>query len=329
MTDVGGPEAWLSLHLFYHHVEGQDRLLLEAVAPAVETLRRMGWVERYFFIRYWEGGPHVRLRLSGSRPGWTDAAEAEVRARFSDFVARVPGPGPFAREELARAVPPSAAMDTPSRWYEDHSLHLIPYTAELPRYGGLHAMAYSERLFQHGSDCALALLPALLQAPSRRMGLALELMLLTARALRPQREAGLRHLVSYAGFMSQLVGSPEQLQPQVEQLAAQHGERLGQRLCALEEDFYQGRLTGPYRRWADAVRELCASLARLEADGLLGRYVIEARGEQPREREGSPITAIGMSHLHLLNNRLGVSLRKEAVLAHLIHRLLEPGRSNN
>lgn len=55
-----GDAWWVSLHLF-----GGDRdaMLLEVVEPAVAELAAGGLVDRFFFIRYPEGGDHLRVRL--------------------------------------------------------------------------------------------------------------------------------------------------------------------------------------------------------------------------------------------------------------------------
>ena len=56
--------SWLSLH-FFHHGD-LDRLLVECVGPLVLALKREGAIAESFFLRYWNGGPHIRLRLAVS-----------------------------------------------------------------------------------------------------------------------------------------------------------------------------------------------------------------------------------------------------------------------
>ena len=52
---------WISLHI--HRRGGMDHLLMGGVSPLIEHLRREGVLARWFFLRYWDGGPHLRLRL--------------------------------------------------------------------------------------------------------------------------------------------------------------------------------------------------------------------------------------------------------------------------
>ncbi|MCX2491973.1 thiopeptide-type bacteriocin biosynthesis protein [Pedobacter sp. PF22-3] len=51
-----GQDKWLSLYLFHHG--DADQLLKQLIYPFIKQ-----WRTPWFFIRYWEGGDHIRLRL--------------------------------------------------------------------------------------------------------------------------------------------------------------------------------------------------------------------------------------------------------------------------
>jgi thiopeptide-type bacteriocin biosynthesis protein len=325
MHDAG---AWLSLHLFYHQVEAHDRLLVEAVAPAVQTLQGEGWIERFFFLRYGQGGPHVRLRMRGSREGWREVAREEVRRRFSAFVAEHPCPVTLEREAFYRGSPSALPSGEDGRtWYENQSVQELAYEPEYERYGGREAMGLSEDLFHVSSTCALGVLPTLLQAPGKRTGLALELTFLGAQPIAPLSRTLGSSLAHYARFLGLMLGQSEALKHEARVMFEKHGAQLGARLSSLSRDFREGRLTGLHRRWTEAVRETATALEALERDGRLQVARVREAGMSPEGQESSPaLSAIGMSHLHMLNNRLGVTLRTEAVLAYLIQHLLEQGR---
>jgi len=58
--------TWVYRQLFHDPQpdgSGTDALLTRLVAPAVEDLTGCGAIDRFFFLRYAEDGPHVRLRL--------------------------------------------------------------------------------------------------------------------------------------------------------------------------------------------------------------------------------------------------------------------------
>src|SRR5882757_1457310 len=63
---------WHALHDY------NDRFLLEAVAPAARAAVANGAASGWFFIRYWEGGPHLRLRLADAPPETVDSVAGQL-----------------------------------------------------------------------------------------------------------------------------------------------------------------------------------------------------------------------------------------------------------
>lgn len=53
-----------------------DYVLTTVVRPAVAASRAAHRVERFFFIRYWLEGPHLRLRTAGTRAGHMEMMES-------------------------------------------------------------------------------------------------------------------------------------------------------------------------------------------------------------------------------------------------------------
>ena len=48
---------WKSIYIYCHDVWVQEKLLLE-LRPLLDETKK-----RWFFIKYWYGGPHIRLRF--------------------------------------------------------------------------------------------------------------------------------------------------------------------------------------------------------------------------------------------------------------------------
>ncbi|GGH06110.1 thiopeptide-type bacteriocin biosynthesis protein [Pedobacter zeae] len=69
-------EKWLSLYIFYN--ENADGLLKELIYPFIRQ-----WHRPWFFIRYWEGGNHIRLRLKAAE----NEHEAIIKALSLDNAA--------------------------------------------------------------------------------------------------------------------------------------------------------------------------------------------------------------------------------------------------
>ncbi len=167
MTD----ETWLSAHLFW---EGSlDELLRHCVASLVQYGQRRGWVQQFFFIRYGEGGPHVRLRLRATSVADHARLARLVARRFAAFLRVAGGVG----------------------WVQ-----FVPYRPETTRYGGPQALLLAEAFFEASSAAVLRWLrtqPGLPPA-ARRLTAALVLHASFAQACWPpvRVQASLRQFVA-------------------------------------------------------------------------------------------------------------------------------------
>ena len=130
------PERWLSVYLDLPSADPVlgDAMLADLVAPLVGRLRSSRSFSRWFFIRYRDPTPHLRLRVrtAGDR---MDGIGAEIRAA----AARDPDVSPV-------------------------RLRFEPYEPELERYGGPAGVAIAERMFQVSSDMVLPVIPLLRSA---------------------------------------------------------------------------------------------------------------------------------------------------------------------
>ena len=73
---IYGERTWLAVYLYY--AEPWEKLLTEAVKPFAEQVISEGLADHYFYIRYWERGPHIRLRFMGD----PDTLEGQVKPRL-------------------------------------------------------------------------------------------------------------------------------------------------------------------------------------------------------------------------------------------------------
>jgi thiopeptide-type bacteriocin biosynthesis protein len=105
-------------------------VLVETVRPLVEELTGSGLAGKWFFIRYADAEPHLRLRFHGE-------------------------PGRLAAELLPRLeVVLAPLLDDGRVW----RMQLDTYAREVERYGGDEGMLLAERLFCLDSECALSIL---------------------------------------------------------------------------------------------------------------------------------------------------------------------------
>jgi Lantibiotic biosynthesis dehydratase C-term len=151
--------AW-HLHLPSSAQTVHDRVLHEAIAPALAHLPDLPW----FFVRYWQAGPHLRLRIANLEPERARATELRLRDSLTGAATLRDGEEPltdaaFGREaqrlasagEAGSALPPGSPP-LPAGVYE------AAYEPEHERYGGEALMPLSESLFTLASTLVLAFL---------------------------------------------------------------------------------------------------------------------------------------------------------------------------
>lgn len=109
----------------------QDRVLQCGIAPLMERAKAEGLVDRWFFLRYGDPDPHlrVRMRLSGGR-------EENCAVLLRDLNAEVIG------RHVRKTV-----LDT--------------YEPETERYGGQRGLEISEQIFEADSDSVLRIVQEL------------------------------------------------------------------------------------------------------------------------------------------------------------------------
>lgn len=66
---------WISIHFYY--AGNLDEVLIECIFPLTEELSARGLIMRHFFIRYWNGGSHIRLRM------WLLKSNSDVVLRYA------------------------------------------------------------------------------------------------------------------------------------------------------------------------------------------------------------------------------------------------------
>ena len=149
---------WLNFHIYYH--ADRDRLLREAISPLLAELYKEGLLERFYFVRYSLGGPHVRLRLETARHT-ASLVRNTVEAYLQHYLHAAPSLQPLDREEIGRTTRMLIASDSNennANIYPDNSILQFPFAPEINRYGGAELMSCSLDLFSFTSVEALTLI---------------------------------------------------------------------------------------------------------------------------------------------------------------------------
>ncbi|MFZ4284482.1 thiopeptide-type bacteriocin biosynthesis protein [Streptomyces rhizosphaericola] len=286
MTHSPDHTPWLSLHCFLRSApEDVDTLLTEEVAPLLDGLVAGGEAGGWFFIRYDEGGHHLRIRVRGA----SEATAVSLAAALAEAAGRLPDTG-------AGAVSGQA----------DHAeVRAVPYVPETARYGGPEALPVAEEVFVRSSRVAVR---AVRETPrgSARLALAIDLAHTTALACGPDRLAAAqwlrRHAAGWRWAEDVPLLAPRYVHARVNSVYALQRDDLVSRARAVRQAHDDGTAPPMLTDWYDAVREADRTLC------------------SGRPRPGRP--HIWASQLHMLLNRLGLAPDEERAVCRLAARTL-------
>jgi thiopeptide-type bacteriocin biosynthesis protein len=301
--------GWIGVHIYFRgNIYGPecDRLLMEFVAPFVATVRASGWGDQHFYIRYSDGGAHIRLRLYGRTAGVRDflgqLLEADLTARFPNFDA----PAAHADQAQLGAV-------THIRW--------AAYEPEVERYGGPAGLALAEQHFCASSEAALGLLASAAARRGAKLAKALVATLVLLRAFygetAPAGKAAFVYWKNYLHALSRERDAARVL-PAFESAYARQADKLIAYTLELWGALGEGAAI------SDVVDKYGASVAVLrdQLRALVAQRAITVRGGTVADGWAEALSFLIPSYVHMMHNRLGITLLDEAYVAHLLWRAL-------
>lgn len=310
---VNGQRAWLSGHFFYNN--DLTSLLLDGLLPWASTLLGKGVAEQFFFIRYAENGPHLRLRLLGVPNRLVSEAVPYLEEKAAAYFVQNPS---------------VSRKDAPPDWQPNDSVVWITYEPEIERYGGPVAIRLAEQHFQASSEAVGGAIAQVAWTYSRSLGVALQLHAAYSRYL-------LDTAVERADFWNTLAAnwSAHMLSAQgrdapIDQSVVlglyEKFEQLFTRQKALLEPFFDNLwamlATQPdfsetwYTAWLAHLRQHRYDLDALaQARQLIVPYPTNSLASDGRQY-------LLHSYIHMTNNRLGISTYDEGYLGYLMQRLL-------
>jgi adenosylmethionine-8-amino-7-oxononanoate aminotransferase len=311
-------KTWLSTHIYYN--KDLDQLLVDGLDPLIMQFRKEKKIEDFFFIRYWNGGPHIRLRL-GLTGGGQDLQQELTRGLQAYFAKHPSDEFPVERyreqaarmgrvEERATGMidDPRFSLDMAEPLHAMNTFEFRDYAYDSFRFGGENGRVISEDHFIKSSKLALTLV---LLTPDQR-GIRLTIAL---------------HLAAAAMVVMDL--------PAAESVELLQGLREGFRLLLSDEPSPLGAVPGfaTYEQeWADfdPLRQRLRGsshipgmsvdikdLIRLWENEFSLRWKqlhdVFAKGELEREPR-----YLFLDYIHLMNNRLGLTPLEESYIYYLV-----------
>lgn len=262
-----------------------DHFLAGYLKPLLESEKEN--LEQFFFIRYWQGGPHIRFRFKSAVPEKIIYQLKETMNRFrlhytSGYQLTKTE---YYKNHLFDGFQPK---EKELYWHEDGTLTEIPYEAEFERYGGKSVMEHSEKLFQYSSTLALEFLDF------------------------SQENKGLVKLLLAGDFISMIYSLMEE--EQADELEKNyHSFWLGFAKTNLSNQ--KEKFKKIYKVWEEKTQLINKPIFQ-ETKREFSRQLERIKKVNPTFSQNYLIA----SHIHMFNNRIGLSPELEQMVPLLLDR---------
>ncbi|MFK3937449.1 lantibiotic dehydratase C-terminal domain-containing protein [Alkalihalobacillus sp. NPDC078783] len=266
---------WFSLHGYIHDYAALDQYMKKEFQTVIQPD-----MEKYFFIRYWLGGPHVRLRFKCKEEDYT-----KIKQRFQQSITL------FLKENVVNLIDYNHFYDKTMMekegisevyWGTHGFVSEMDYKPEYERYGGKHLIEKSESVFCESSVLANRLNHL---ERSKRMIVSLDLM--------------------YYSF--QLGGFDPSAYSNYASLWVEY-KRDG--IYFSGESYFKKRLEQLVNSRMNIANVYQPYFSSLQQNEIINEYELL------------------ISHVHMTNNRIGVTPDIEYAIAQLIFKFLEGNQKN-
>ena len=286
---------WSAIHINYH--ENANRIICDVLAPWLMRALADGRISCFFFLRYWQGGPHVRLRIRISVESDLDKITADVLEMVSGHLRRNPSAFVMAPDDYLSWATNAAVRENVPRVNSlsiNNSVTVEQYLPEFDKYGGVDGVSVAEQVFYISSMCCIRLLRHLGEKQSQLLGCAFEMMIQAAVAFGMSVDSALAFFVAYESSW----------------LTNQERESLEgvwrNEFMLKKEKFVRAAMSAIIRSADEADKTQWTGSIK-NAKSQLDQLVNHERAAR-----------ILFHFIHTHNNRLGISLHQEPYLAFLI-----------
>lgn len=290
-------EGYVSLHIFYR-LDLND-LLLDTIQPLISEWYQAHRISRHFFLRLWEGGQHIRLRLVTDKNGSADQFVKDIFLKNS------------AHPETSNAFDPELAVS------------IEPYVQELARYGGQKSMTLAESIFCYASNIATRILQQYRDtwSNSTAISVALQANLLFAKASGTSLENAIQ-LMSFLSdnYIAYTVRDDQNFPVQVQKNRDLFYSSYRQQKTSIDylcKTMWEENPSADEWRgeWFNAMVAALRGFEKLEAEHLIDDpHWLEEINRNNVPEGCLKRWSVWGSYLHMTNNALGIALRDESFL---------------
>ncbi|OGU37169.1 MAG: hypothetical protein A2068_01585 [Ignavibacteria bacterium GWB2_35_6b] len=310
-------KSWLSSYIYFKgdiYESECDRIILSVVKPLVLYGKEKKWFDKYFFIRYGERGSHIRLRFFGDTKKLTNNFKLYIKNYINTF----------ADKELL-----SIPLSVPGQPEYDSNLIWIDYEPEIERYGGEEAVKLAEEFFCYSSEAAIELIKQMeLNDRSSRLGKGLLSTLILIYVFLPDRKQASNFFNQYSGGYLMALGTTEDLKSMWVDAFNNGFDKQSEKLIEFINLIWEAlenndELSGTLDVYKNNIIIIKEKLKILFDTGVINKNGIKI------ENWYDCVRMIISSYVHMMNNRLGISIKEEAYISHLINKALITEKISN
>lgn len=322
-------EQWMAFHLYY--AEPHSRLLVESVKPLVQDLLRHQEISSYFFVRYFDRGSHIRLRLKGDIEKLETSIKPKLVAHFEKYYREYPSK----RAEIQNI----STTELPEEWIPNNTIQIAEYTPDVLRYGGVVGLDIAEHHFYDSSRVVLDIVEVKANSSYEQMlAVAVQLHISFLYAMGLQKEDAkilFQHILydwllfSYGSHKDDTTFDSIQhahLQRKIISAFEERFEKQQQQIIAFHYLVQQALHDGVEfeQEWLNAwIRGVKRTAEEFYAAKERGEIIDPMQSTSPDVQNNLFGKSILGSYVHMTNNRLGIQNRDEGYLGYLIMRSLD------
>ncbi len=301
---------WLSAHIYFNgniYEPGCDKVILDIVAPFISICKKQDLFEKYFFIRYSEFGSHVRLRFY-SKQTYLDIIKQMLDKNISGY-----------SDQDILVLP----LNLDQHIISNSPLFWTSYEPELNRYGGTEAIRIAEEFFYYSSETAVKLIKKIPDGEySSRLGKGLLSMVILLYTFIKDRNRAMDFIENYGNNYLKVLAGNEEIKKSYTEAFNNGFDIQSQTLIGYTNIIWQSlqdknSLSEDLDEYRKYLTKISEKLKNLSLNGNVYKNNNVILDWQ------NCIKMIIPSYIHMMNNRLGISIKDESYLSYLIAKSLK------
>lgn len=278
--------AWKSLHIFYY--DNHDFLIREGIYPAILKNE----IERFFFIRYWENGPHIRLRIKDLK----EESFRNIKQDIYNFVNQNPSKKVIDESKYIKTALEYGKKEknftNNMGIVANNTVRDWKYEPEFEKYHGIDGVAIAEKEFVYSSKLSMLVLSSRPSNSEKYLFGAVFSLMILKDVLKNNYEIS-NFLSGYIQYWRKFSGINDQSFFKIEKQVAEYS--ISKKTFQIIKNFYDNHKLHLFHQ--------------VVFDDL-------------KNIKDNPFKSFCYNFVHLFNNRLGMSPAEEIIISYMGKKLL-------